>query len=117
METVLWVYFAWERVIPLWAPFWSSSAAASSTPYARCRTRRGHDVRRQPMMRSALTRWLTAGRFMRGLYGYVKAAAFIFLTGYYGYVQPQAAGTWLDKAYSLTSCAGSAGRTSGWRSR
>jgi CDP-diacylglycerol--glycerol-3-phosphate 3-phosphatidyltransferase len=53
------------------------------------------------MMRSAFTRWLTAGRFMRGLYGYVKATAFIFLTGYYGYIQPQAAGTWLDKVYSL----------------
>ena len=68
------------------------------------------------MMRSAFTRWLTAGRFMRGLYGYVKAAAFIFLTGYYGYIQPEAEGTWLDISTAWTSCAGSAGRTSGWRS-
>ena len=38
---------------------------------------------------------------MRGLYGYVKAAAFIFLTGYVGYIQPEAAGTWLDHLYRL----------------
>jgi CDP-diacylglycerol--glycerol-3-phosphate 3-phosphatidyltransferase len=38
---------------------------------------------------------------MRGLYGYVKAAAFIFLTGYFGYIQPDVVGTWLDKLYSI----------------
>jgi CDP-diacylglycerol--glycerol-3-phosphate 3-phosphatidyltransferase len=38
---------------------------------------------------------------MRGLYGYVKAAAFIFLTGYYGFIQPESAGTWLDRVYSI----------------
>ena len=43
----------------------------------------------------------TAGRFMRGLYGYVKAAAFIFLTGWVGYLRPEAAGTWLERIYGL----------------
>jgi CDP-diacylglycerol---glycerol-3-phosphate 3-phosphatidyltransferase len=33
------------------------------------------------MMRSAVTRWLTGSRFMRGLYGVAKAVAFAFLVG------------------------------------
>ena len=102
VETVLWVYFAWERVLPLWAPFLvivrgGIVDAVRSMSYEEGMTAFGENT----MMRSAFTRWLTAGRFMRGLYGYVKAAAFIFLTGYYGYIQPQAEGTWLDKVYSL----------------
>ena len=102
VETVLWVYFAWERVIPLWVPFLvivrgGIVDALRSMSYDEGMTAFGDNT----MMRSALTRWLTAGRFMRGLYGYVKAAAFIFLTGYYGFIQPQAEGTWLDKVYSL----------------
>jgi CDP-diacylglycerol---glycerol-3-phosphate 3-phosphatidyltransferase len=102
VETVLWVYFAWERVIPLWAPFLvivrgGVVDALRSMSYDEGMTAFGDNT----MMRSAFTRWLTAGRFMRGLYGYVKAAAFIFLTGYYGFIQPEAEGTWLDKIYSL----------------
>ena len=102
VETVLWVYFAWERVIPLWAPFLvivrgGIVDALRSMSYVEGMTAFGE----KNMMRSPFTRWLTAGRFMRGLYGYVKAAAFIFLTGYLGYVQPEASGTWLDKLLSL----------------
>lgn len=98
VETVLWVYFAWERVIPLWVPFLvivrgGLVDAVRSISYGQGMTAFGE----RNMMRSALTRWLTAGRFMRGLYGYVKAAAFIFLTGYFGYIQPEAEGTWLDR--------------------
>jgi CDP-diacylglycerol---glycerol-3-phosphate 3-phosphatidyltransferase len=102
VETVLWVYFAWERVIPLWMPFLvivrgGIVDALRSMSYVEGMTAFGE----KNMMRSAFTRWLTAGRFMRGLYGYVKAAAFIFLTGQFGYMQPEAEGTWLDKVFSL----------------
>lgn len=102
VETVLWVYFAWERVIPLWVPFLvivrgGLVDAVRSMSYREGMTAFGE----KNMMRSPITRWLTAGRFMRGLYGYVKAAAFIFLTGLVGYRQPDAAGTWLDKLYSI----------------
>lgn len=102
VETVLWVFFAWERVIPLWVPMLvivrgGIVDALRSLSYGEGMTAFGE----RNMMRSSFTRWLTAGRFMRGLYGYVKAAAFIFLTGYFGYVQADAAGTWLDKLYSL----------------
>ena len=102
VETVLWVFFAWERVIPLWVPFLvivrgGVVDSLRSMSYVEGKSAFGENT----MMRSAFTRWLTAGRFMRGLYGYVQAAAFIFLTGEYGYRQPEAAGTWLDKLYSL----------------
>jgi CDP-diacylglycerol--glycerol-3-phosphate 3-phosphatidyltransferase len=102
VETVLWVYFAWERVIPLWAPFLvivrgGIVDALRAMSYVEGMTAFGE----QNMMRSAFTRWLTAGRFMRGLYGYVKAAAFIFLTGWIGYLQPEAEGTWLKRIYDL----------------
>ncbi|HLL49377.1 MAG TPA: CDP-alcohol phosphatidyltransferase family protein [Thermomicrobiales bacterium] len=101
VETVLWVYFAWERVIPLWVPFLvivrgGIVDALRSMSYVEGKTAFGENT----MMRSTITRWLTAGRFMRGLYGYVKAAAFVFLTGYYGYIQPEEE-SWLDKVYSL----------------
>ena len=102
VETVLWVYFAWERVIPLWVPFLvivrgGIVDALRSMSYVEGMTAFGENT----MMRSAVTRWLTAGRFMRGLYGYVKAAAFLCLTGYLGFIQPGVDGTWLDKLYSL----------------
>jgi CDP-diacylglycerol---glycerol-3-phosphate 3-phosphatidyltransferase len=101
VETVLWVYFAWERVIPLWVPFLvivrgGIVDALRSMSYVEGMTAFGE----KSMMRSAVTRWLTAGRFMRGLYGYVKAAAFVFLTGYYGYIQPEVE-SWLNRVYSL----------------
>jgi CDP-diacylglycerol---glycerol-3-phosphate 3-phosphatidyltransferase len=101
VETVLWVYFAWERVIPLWVPFLvivrgGIVDALRSMSYVEGMTAFGENT----MMRSTVTRWLTAGRFMRGLYGYVKAATFVFLTGYYGYIQPEEE-SWLDKVYSL----------------
>lgn len=102
VETVLWIFFAWERLIPLWVPFLvvvrggivdtirGLAYADGMTPFGE-----------RTMMRSPITRWLTAGRFMRGLYGYVKAVAFVFLAGYLGYVQPEAVGTWLDQLYSI----------------
>ena len=101
VETVLWVYFAWERIIPLWVPFLvivrgGIVDALRSMSYAEGMTAFGEKT----MMRSTVTRWLTAGRFMRGLYGYVKAATFVFLTGYYGYIQPGEE-SWLDKIYGL----------------
>ena len=63
VENVLWVYFAWERVIPLWVPFLfivrgGIVDALRSMSYAEGKTAFGE----QNMMRSAFTRWLTAGR-------------------------------------------------------
>jgi len=100
VEQVLWIAFAYLRAIPLWVPLLVVARgglvdALRSLSYAEGMTAFGEKT----MMRSALSRWLTAGRFMRGLYGYAKAAAFVFLAGWVGYQQPEAAGTWLDLVY------------------
>ncbi|MGI9254154.1 MAG: CDP-alcohol phosphatidyltransferase family protein [Thermomicrobiales bacterium] len=100
VETVLWVDFAYLHVVPLWVPFLvivrgGIVDALRSISYAEGMTAFGD----KNMMRSELSRWLTAGRFMRGLYGFAKAAAFVFLAGYYGYIQPESGGTWLHALY------------------
>lgn len=103
VETALWIAFAYLRAVPLWVPLLvvtrgSLVDAVRSLAFAEGKSAFGPDT----MMRSPLTRWLTAGRFMRGLYGYAKAAAFVFLTGYVGWQQPAAAGTWLAAVYDPT---------------
>jgi CDP-diacylglycerol--glycerol-3-phosphate 3-phosphatidyltransferase len=104
VETVLWVFFAWERVIPLWVPFLvivrgGIVDALRAVSYAEGMTAFGANT----MMQSEFTRWLTAGRFMRGFYGYAKAAAFIFLAGYVGFDHDpaRAATEWLGRLYSI----------------
>jgi CDP-diacylglycerol--glycerol-3-phosphate 3-phosphatidyltransferase len=101
VETVLWVYFAYLQVVPVWIPFLvivrgGIVDALRSMSYAEGMTAFGE----KNMMRSELTRWLTAGRFMRGLYGFAKAAGFVFLAGYYGYIQPDSAGSLVHTIYS-----------------
>ena len=86
VETVLWVVFADLGVIRIWVPLLvvtrgSIVDALRSLSYAEGMTAFGE----KNMMRSALIRWLTAGRFMRGLYGYAKAIGFVFLAGLVGY--------------------------------
>lgn len=100
VETALWIIFADLKAIPIWVPLLvvvrgGVVDALRSLSYADGMTAFGA----KNMMRSPITTWLTAGRFMRGLYGYAKAAAFVFLTGYVGYMQPESAGTWLQTVY------------------
>ena len=51
------------------------------------------------MMRSSFTRWLTAGRFMRTLFGWTKAFGFLFLTGLEGYRHRNAPDSLIHQAY------------------
>ncbi len=100
VENVLWVLFAALGAVPLWVPFLVMTRgfivdALRSMSYADGKTAFGSDN----MMRSPLTRWLTAGRFMRALFGYAKAIGFVFLTGYVGSERPDAPGTWLGSLY------------------
>jgi CDP-diacylglycerol--glycerol-3-phosphate 3-phosphatidyltransferase len=53
------------------------------------------------MMRSSFTRWLTAGRFMRALFGYAKALGFVFLTGLAASKKSDAPGTWVESLYDF----------------
>jgi CDP-diacylglycerol--glycerol-3-phosphate 3-phosphatidyltransferase len=103
VENTLWVVFAELQVIPVWMPILvltrgflvdgmrSLGMSEGMTPFGE-----------RNMMRSAFTRWLTAGRFMRALFGYVKAAGFVFLTGLVASEKSDAAGTWVESLYDFT---------------
>ena len=100
VENVLWVVFAHLDVIPVWVPLLvitrgSVVDALRSLSYAEGMTAFGD----RNMMRSPFTQWLTAGRFMRGLFGYAKAGAFVFLTGRYAQDVPDPAGGWLESLF------------------
>ena len=110
VETVLWVVFADLGVIRVWVPLLVITRglivdALRSLSYAEGMTAFGE----RNMMRSPLTRWLTAGRFMRGLYGYAKAIGFLFLTGLVAYRDPRSAGTWIADVYGWDAV-----RAAGW---
>ncbi len=110
VETALWIVFSDMKLVPVWVPLLVVTRGAvvdalRSLSYSEGKTAFGADT----MMRSDLTRWLTAGRFMRGLYGWSKAAGFVFLTGLAGYVRPESAGTWLAALYDI-----GAARAFGW---
>ena len=53
------------------------------------------------MMRSPLTHWLTAGRFMRGFFGWAKAAGFVFLTGLVAWKFHDTSGTIIGSLYGV----------------
>ncbi len=100
VENVLWVLFAALDVIPLWVPFLVMTRgfiidALRSMSYAEGMTAFGSNN----MMRSPLTQWLTAGRFMRAVFASAKAIGFVFLTGYTGSLRSDASGTWLGDLY------------------
>lgn len=101
VENVLWIVFADLGAIPIWVPLLVVTRGVlvdglRSLSYGEGMTAFGENN----MMRSTLTRWLTAGRFMRGLYGYAKAIAFVFLTGWVGRDLSPHTGGWVDELYS-----------------
>ncbi len=100
VENVLWVVFADIGVVPIWVPLLVITRGIlvdglRSLSYSEGMTAFGD----KNMMRSPLTRWLTAGRFMRALYGYAKAIAFIFLTGLVGLKMARGTGGWVETLY------------------
>jgi CDP-diacylglycerol--glycerol-3-phosphate 3-phosphatidyltransferase len=102
VENALWITFAHLRLIPVWIPLLVITRGfivdgLRSLSYAEGMTAFGENN----MMRSPLTRWLTAGRFMRGLFGYAKAGGFVFLTGLEAYRHHNTAGTVLGELYDI----------------
>src|SRR5579884_2618823 len=102
VENVLWIVFAQLRLIPVWIPLMVLTRgfvvdALRSLSYAEGMTAFGA----KNMMRSAVTRWLTAGRFMRGFYGYAKAGGFVFLTGLEAYQHHDATHSWVGTLYGF----------------
>jgi CDP-diacylglycerol--glycerol-3-phosphate 3-phosphatidyltransferase len=100
VENALWVIFAELQLVPAWIPLLVLTRSfvvdgIRSISYAEGMTAFG----KQNMMRSPFTEWLTAGRFMRTLYGYAKALGFVFLTGLEGYRHRDAPDSLIHQAY------------------
>jgi len=100
VENALWIAFANLGLITVAAPLLVMTRGfvvdgIRSVSYANGQTAFG----KENMMQSDFTRWLTAGRFMRGLYGYAKALGFVFLTGLAGYLHRDSTGTFLGGLY------------------
>ncbi len=101
VENVLWVVFADLGLLPIWVPLLVMTRGfvvdgLRSLSYAEGMTAFGD----QNMMRSVLSRWLTAGRFMRGFFGWSKAAGFVFLAGLEGDRHHDARGTFIGWLYA-----------------
>ena len=80
VENALWVYFAVINMVPLWMPLVVISRSfivdsLRAVAFAEGKTPFGPDT----MMKSPVTKFLVSGRFSRGLYGFAKAAIFIWL--------------------------------------
>jgi CDP-diacylglycerol--glycerol-3-phosphate 3-phosphatidyltransferase len=100
VENALWIIFADLDLIPIWVPLLVMTRGflvdgLRALSYGEGMTAFGE----KNMMRSELTRWLTAGRFMRGLYGYAKALGFMFLTGLVAFRQQDTNDTVLGAIY------------------
>jgi CDP-diacylglycerol---glycerol-3-phosphate 3-phosphatidyltransferase len=100
VENAFWVIFAELQLVPVWIPLLVLTRGfvvdgIRSISYAEGKTAFGTDN----MMRSPFTNWLTAGRFMRTLYGYTKAFGFLFLTGLEGYRHRNAPDSLIHRAY------------------
>lgn len=101
VENALWFVFADLNVIPIWVPLMVLSRGfivdgLRSLSLSEGMTAFGE----KNMMRSTFTRWLTAGRFMRGLFGYAKALAYIFLAGLVAWKFRETDGTFIGQVYS-----------------
>jgi CDP-diacylglycerol--glycerol-3-phosphate 3-phosphatidyltransferase len=104
VENALWVIFADLELIPVWIPLMvitrgflvdglrSLSYGEGMTPFGE-----------KNMMRSPLTQWLTAGRFMRGLFGWAKSAGFVFLTGLIAWNTMDTDDSFVGSLYSITA--------------
>jgi CDP-diacylglycerol--glycerol-3-phosphate 3-phosphatidyltransferase len=102
VENALWIVFADLDLVPVWVPLLVMTRGflvdgLRAISYSEGMTAFGA----KNMMRSDFTRWLTAGRFMRGLYGYAKALGFMFLTGLVAFREQDTSGTFLGAVYDV----------------
>ena len=100
VENVLWIIFADLGLIPIWVPLLVISRGFIVDGLRSLSMQEGMTAfGDNNMMRSPITQWLTAGRFMRAFFGYAKAFAFVFLCGLVGWQQHDTAGTFIGSLY------------------
>ncbi|MCL1841290.1 MAG: CDP-alcohol phosphatidyltransferase family protein [Propionibacteriaceae bacterium] len=107
VENALWIAFACLGMIPAWVPLLVMARGflvdgLRSAGYSEGMTPFGE----HNMMRSKVTTWLTAGRFMRGLFGTAKVLAFAFLAGLRAYELPGGHDTVVGWAYQWVAVRG-----------
>ena len=101
VENVLWIIFADLALIPVWVPLLVISRGFIVDGLRALSMQEGMTAfGDKNMMRSPLTTWLTAGRFMRAFFGYAKALAFVFLCGLVGWQHHDSTGTFIGSLYS-----------------
>lgn len=101
VENTLWIIFADLDLIPIWVPLLVISRGFIVDGMRSLSMQDGMTAfGDNNMMRSALTQWLTAGRFMRAFFGYAKALAFVFLCGLVGWEHQDSTGTLIGQWYS-----------------
>lgn len=102
VENTLWIVFSDLGLIPVWVPILVISRGFIVDGLRALSMQEGMTAfGEKNMMRSPLTTWLTAGRFMRGFFGYAKALAFVFLCGLQGWEHHDTTGTFLGSLYSM----------------
>jgi CDP-diacylglycerol---glycerol-3-phosphate 3-phosphatidyltransferase len=80
VENVFWIYFATAGAVSFWVPIVVITRGFLTDTVRTLQFERGKTpFGDKTMMRSAWSRFLVAGRFMRGLYGGAKVAAFVAL--------------------------------------
>lgn len=101
VENVLWIIFADLDLIPIWVPLLVISRGFIVDGLRSLSMQEGMTAfGENNMMRSPITQWLTAGRFMRAFFGYAKALAFVFLAGLVGWEHHDTTGTFIGSLYS-----------------
>lgn len=100
VENVLWIIFSDLGLIPVWVPLLVISRGFIVDGLRSLSMQEGMTAfGEQNMMRSPITNWLTAGRFMRGFFGYVKALAFVFLCGLVAWEHHDTTNTFIGSLY------------------
>ncbi len=101
VENVLWIIFADLNLIPVWVPLLVISRGFIVDGLRALSMQEGMTAfGDKNMMRSPFTTWLTAGRFMRAFFGYVKALAFVFLAGLVAWEHHDTTNTLIGSLYS-----------------
>lgn len=100
VENVLWIIFADLDLIPIWVPILVISRGFIVDGLRALSMQDGMTAfGDNNMMRSPLTTWLTAGRFMRAFFGYAKALAFVFLCGLVAWQHKDTHDTFIGSLY------------------
>lgn len=100
VENVLWIIFSDLGLIPVWVPLLVISRGFIVDGLRSLSMQEGMTAfGENNMMRSPITQWLTAGRFMRGFFGYAKALAFVFLCGLVAWEHHDTTDTFVGSLY------------------